>query len=270
MTMNRSLATKRLFKHSLLISLILIIQMQVASQVNITNAIDFNVKDVDSESHHLFEYLNDNKIVVLDFFTATCGPCQTYATQISDAYDYFGCNSGNVIFLGINWGSDNDEVRLFDSLWDARYPGVSGIQGGGNAVVENYQVISYPTVCVITPDHLIFDNYIWPPAYDSIVNTVLLAGGIPQQCTVNTNTDFLGSEAEVKQVSPGKLHITIPDNHKGQRILNIYTINGQLAFRKVISSSNIYDMAPLLKKGFYVVSLHKEQQQTGRCKLIIL
>lgn len=262
-------AVKSFFKNALIIGSLLLFSIHAKGQVNINTAVDFNVKDVESESHHLFNYLDENKIVVLDFFTATCGPCQTYATQISDAYDYFGCNTGNVIFLGINWGSDNDEVRLFDSLWDARYPGVSGIQGGGNAVVENYQVLSYPTVCVITPDHLIYQNYIWPPEYDSIVQVVLLAGGLPNQCTVRSNEFDLPDKPGIMQLSPGILNITLPEMTTSDLSLKIYSIDGKLVLNQTIQRQGLYDYASSLNRGIYIASLFEDDQPVANCKLII-
>lgn len=197
----------------------------VIAQVSIDTAVDFSVKDVNSLTHHLFNYLDDDKIVVIDFFTTNCGPCQTYASHVSQAYEYFGCNEGNVIFLGINWGSNNDEVRIFDSLWGAHYPSVSGLQGGGNGVVDNYQVLSYPTIAIITPDHLISNHMIWPPAYDSIVQEVLALGGTPRQCTVSTSI-VLEEPPVLRLLSSGELYIDNSFLNGRTTALAIYSVAG--------------------------------------------
>ncbi len=39
-----------------------------AQGTNLTVAVDFTVTDTDSVQHNLFDYLNDGKYVVLDFF----------------------------------------------------------------------------------------------------------------------------------------------------------------------------------------------------------
>jgi thiol-disulfide isomerase/thioredoxin len=211
--------------YKLLIATLISFSNHVIAQVSIDTAVDFSVKDVNSVSHHLFDYLDNDKIIVIDFFTTNCGPCQTYASHVSQAYEYFGCNEGNVIFLGMNWGSNNDEVRIFDSLWGAHYPSVSGLQGGGNGVVDNYQVLSYPTVAIITPDRLIANHLIWPPAYDSIVQEVLASGGIPGQCTVS-NSYVTEENPMLRILSSGELFFDKNMLEGKNTTLTIYSVTG--------------------------------------------
>ncbi len=39
----------------------------VTAQSGVTNAIDFTAKDVNGQNHHLFEYLEDGKWVLIKF-----------------------------------------------------------------------------------------------------------------------------------------------------------------------------------------------------------
>ncbi|MBK9356849.1 MAG: TlpA family protein disulfide reductase [Bacteroidales bacterium] len=173
------------------------------SQVAVDTALDFTVKDLTGTQHHLYGYLDAGNYVVIDFFTANCGPCQTYASEVSASYDYFGCNGGNVVFLGMNWGSDNQAVHEFDSIWGANYPSVSGLQGGGNNVVDAYQVQSYPSVILIAPDRTILNDHIWPPETGNINAEVMAAGGIPQACTVGVSDVVLQKTTGLQVVSNG-------------------------------------------------------------------
>jgi thiol-disulfide isomerase/thioredoxin len=152
----------------------------VQSQTTLDTAVNFHVKTIDGDPIWLFDLLDiDNKIVVIDFFSVSCGPCQDYAPEFQASYEDFGENSSNVYYMGINWGADNDAVRDFDSTYNLTYPTVSGTQGGGNGVFIDYNILSYPTVIVIVPeDHLIKNKEIVPPVRDSINNAVLAAGGI--------------------------------------------------------------------------------------------
>ena len=149
------------------------------AQTDLTEAVDFNVKTVTGESIKLFPLLDDqNKIVVIDFFSTSCGPCQDYAPDFQNAYEVFDSNNGNVFFMGINFNNDNEEVLLFDSIFGLTYPSVSGIQGGGDNVYEAYNIMAYPTVIVITPDHQIVEQSIWPPSEENIINAVYAHGGL--------------------------------------------------------------------------------------------
>lgn len=253
-------------RSGLTLLLVFLLTARINAQVPLTTAVDFTVKDLNSNTHHLFDYLDANKIVVIDFFTTSCGPCQTYATQISDAYDYFGCNQGNVVFLGMNWGSDNNAVRIFDSVWDARYPAISGLQGGGNGVTENYEVQSYPTVIVITPDKNIATNYIWPPAFDSVVNKVTDAGGVPMPCTVSTIYHQTGKTAQVTN-SGNSLRIALPDDYRYD--VALYSLEGKKLLNRTLSGTREHFIPHSLKRGIYFVVVNTEGRTPQILKIII-
>ncbi|NTW25426.1 MAG: redoxin domain-containing protein [Lentimicrobium sp.] len=227
------------------------------SQVAIDSALDFSVKDIDGGQHHLYEYLDAGNYVVLDFFTTNCGPCQTYASEISASFDYFGCNSGNVIFLGMNWGSDNQAVRLFDSIWGAEYPSVSGLQGGGNNVVDAYQVLSYPTVILIAPDRTILNNHIWPPASDSINALVIAAGGVPQSCTVGVNSPGMAPTATLLAIPAGQGNVQLkyirPADPDMQ--LQLFTSEGRLLINRKISGNEADLYLSQLNPGIYIARI---------------
>lgn len=242
--------------------------VSLKAQVAIDTAIDFSLKDINSVNHHLFDYLDNNKLVVIDFFTTTCGPCQTYASQISQAYEYFGCNEGNVVFLGINWGSNNIEVAEFDSLWGAHYPSISGIQGGGNSVVENYQTLSYPTVIVITPDHLIVNKHIWPPAYDSIVQEVILHGGLAANCTVKV-ADITPLQNVLMVLGTGELIIDVRNTDASDIQLQLTELTGKTVLSQEIAARTYNVLHPMLRKGFYMAVLNSDGKRLTSAKIFI-
>lgn len=165
-------------KKIFILILVLVSGIFLRAQTPLTEAIDFHVKTLEGDPIYLFPLLDDNKIVVIDFFSTTCGPCQDYAPDFQEAFEEFGENQSNVFFMGINWGDDNDGVREFDSIFSLTYPTVSGIQGGGNYVYLDYEILAYPTVIIITPDHQIVEQHIWPPTSENIINAVIEAGGL--------------------------------------------------------------------------------------------
>lgn len=149
------------------------------AQTLLTEAENFNVKTIDGVPIWLFPILDEEEqIVVIDFFSTSCGPCQDYADDFQRSYEAFGLNTGNVFHMGINWGNDNQGVREFDSIFGLTFPSVSGSQGGGNIVYNQYQIQSYPTVIVINTAHEIPDQYIWVPSEENIEEAIIAAGGI--------------------------------------------------------------------------------------------
>ncbi|MBW7848243.1 MAG: redoxin domain-containing protein [Bacteroidales bacterium] len=149
------------------------------AQTPLTYAPNFTVKTIKSEMIELYaDLLDQDKIVVLDFFSVSCGPCQTYAHDFQLAYEAFGENSSNVFFLGVNYNGTVDEVIYFDSVYNITLPSCSGLEGGGNVAFETFQVSAYPTVVVIQPDRTITHQWIWEPSASNIIDAVIEAGGL--------------------------------------------------------------------------------------------
>ncbi len=98
------------------------------------------------------------------------------------AYETFGCNQGNVFFIGIDKGNTNASVILFDSTYGIQYPSASGQEGNGNAVHWDYNIQGTPSIVVIKPDRSIAVKQIYPPSTQNVVDSVSMAGGIPQDC----------------------------------------------------------------------------------------
>ncbi len=84
--------------------------------------------------------------------------------------------------MGIDKGSTNENVIYFDSVYGVHYPGVSGQEGGGNQVHLTYEIQATPSIVVITPDHVIAVKQIFPPTTAKVVDSVMNAGGLLQNC----------------------------------------------------------------------------------------
>lgn len=241
------------------------------SQVATDTALDFTVKDIYGNQHHLYGYLDAGSYVVIDFYTTNCGPCQTYASEVSASYDFFGCNGGNVVFLGINWGSDNQAVHDFDSIWGANYPSVSGLQGGGNNVVDAYQVQSYPSVILIAPDRTILNDHIWPPESGNINAEVMAAGGIPQACTVGVNDVALPETAGLQAVSNGRGSILLMTARSMETGMQLQVLS---ADGRPVRTFYGPDAGPVfslngLKPGLYIARLIGNGYKTVTIKFVV-
>ncbi len=227
------------------------------AQTPLTEAVDFHVKTPDGTTIFLFPLLDDeDKIVVIDFFSTGCGYCQTYAPDFQTSYEDFGENEGNVYFMKINWGSDNAAVMAFDSTYGLTMPTVSGTQGGGNQVFNDYQILSYPTVIVITPDHNIFNQYIWPPDAQTIDSVVLAAGGI-----MTGQREFAANDRFRLYPVPAHNSLTVSAANLPAAVFeyDITNMNGMIVQKRSIWKSGRPGGISLtgLKKGQYFLRIYR-------------
>ena len=154
---------KNFFLSILLISVVFALSpKQLHAQCPLTEAVDFTVTDLEGNTINLFEILDGGQYVVIDFFFTSCGPCQSAAPFINEAYEHFGCGDHDVKFIAMDTGDDNAACEWFDETFGVTYPTVSGIEGGGTAVCSAYGIPAYPTVILIAPDHSILEQDIWP------------------------------------------------------------------------------------------------------------
>ena len=155
------------------------------AQTSLTNAVDFTVTDLEGNSHTLFDYLDDGKYVCVDFFAYWCGPCAATAPEFTTIYNQYGCNAGDVIFLGVEYEGSDSQTHDFEvaNAGDNPPPVASGMEGGGGAVHAAYGIAAFPTFILINPQGQIVEQDIWPMDA-SILDAVLQNYNIPYlDCT---------------------------------------------------------------------------------------
>jgi hypothetical protein len=116
---------------------------------------NFTVTDLDGNSHTLYEYLDQGKVVVLDCSTTWCGPCWSFheGHYLENLHNTYGPNGTNQI------------VALFYEA-DATTT-LADLQGTGTNTNGNWlTAASYPFIneAPITLDGNIF----WPNGYPTI------------------------------------------------------------------------------------------------------
>ena len=84
--------------------------------------------------------------------------------------------------MGIDKGNTNEDIIYFDSVYGIQYPNISGNDGGGNQVHLTYDIQATPTMVIIDPDRSILTKQIYPPSFNSVVDSILIAGGVQQAC----------------------------------------------------------------------------------------
>jgi len=160
------------------------------AQTTLTTATDFTVTDNKGVEHNLYSYLDDGKHVVLDFFYAVCGPCAEYSIKIDMSYEYFGCNNSDVVFIGIDFSSTQEDLDYFQETYGITYPLVLGDDGGSD-ICNNYGVNSFPTVILIAPNREIIEQNIIVSDANRLNTTVERNGCIASPCSGENEAYFL-------------------------------------------------------------------------------
>ncbi len=108
----------------------------------------------------MFSYLDDGKYALIDFFSATCGPCNALASTLDTVYRHYNKNQGSLVVLGIDNFFDDATVINFAQNNNATFPMASGQEGGGSYMFEIYQIPFYPCMVLIAPDRTILSPYL--------------------------------------------------------------------------------------------------------------
>jgi thiol-disulfide isomerase/thioredoxin len=259
----------------ILILILVALPVVLQAQTALDTAINFTVKDVDGVTHRLNDYLEQGKLVVMDFFTITCGPCVTYAPEINASYENFGCNGSNVVFLGINWGANNQQVIEFCSTYGAFYPAVSGLDGNGNHVVADYLVLSYPTVILIEPVGAISEQYIWPPSAQHLDSVIASYGGVAMPC--NTGFDERSNASDRNSSikifpNPAYGSVTVQTPSRGDISVCVVNVFGSVISRQEVKSLQVDTFQLSLNghiAGYYQVILKQHGMIIGTSALVV-
>ena len=157
----------------ILLSIFTLAFLSVNAQTTLTTAVDFTAKDINGNTFNLFTKLNEGKYVLLDFMFTNCGPCQTTAPKLHEAFMTYGANSpsAQIYFVSINRDDNNAVMHAWETTYMSAtgptYPlGISGTEGsatgGPQSFITLYGINAFPTMILIAPDSTILEQDIWP------------------------------------------------------------------------------------------------------------
>ncbi len=112
---------------------------------------NFTLTDIGGTPHTLYDYLDINKAVILEFYAVWCVPAQNNASAIENVWLAHGpSGDSTVMVLGLETDptSTNAEVSNYASTYSCTYPQINNT---GLVPVE-YQIPGLPTYLVVCPD----------------------------------------------------------------------------------------------------------------------
>jgi len=189
---------------------------------------NFTVTDTHGNTHSLYSLLDSGKVVVLDFYYTTCIPCQFYAPQVNLAFKKYGCNTADVFFMGIDYHDTNAEVLAYDQQYGIEYPSVSGLNGGGDAVVGLYNIVGFPTFYVIDSSRTIVQE-IDPPTLQVFDFRFQQLGIPPASCAVSGATELTENgrlEIYPNPLSGNRLNIRLSEEITGACSYEVLDFSG--------------------------------------------
>tara|TARA_B110000977_G_C11018239_1_gene470296 strand:- start:180 stop:1298 length:1119 start_codon:yes stop_codon:yes gene_type:complete len=126
---------------------------------------DMNFLSSEDESINPSSVLENGQYIYLDFFSTTCGACNSVAPEINNAYNHYGQNNQNVFFIGVDNFSSASACQSFSASHESDFPVVAGQEGGGT-IFSLFEQTGYPKGILIAPSGEIVTTL----SYPSIVN----------------------------------------------------------------------------------------------------
>ena len=135
-------------KTLLLIFIKLFFTISIFSQIIAT---DFTLVDINGVSHNLYDELDEGKTVVIDFFSLSCGSCQTGIASLEEFWQNNKTNNDLSVWAIEIYGSGDEDVNEFLNNYGGTFTAFS-LPNGNQELLESYGVTYTPIYVSICPN----------------------------------------------------------------------------------------------------------------------
>jgi thiol-disulfide isomerase/thioredoxin len=196
---------------------------------------DFTLTDIYGQSHHLYDYINQGKMVVLDFSASWCSTCWNYHNtgNLETFYNTYGPNGTDqvrVLYIEI------DLATSVDCLYDINCPSSQGnwvtgtpyplINLTSNQVSTAYNISGQPTI------------------YSIGTGGYLLHDPVPSVATLTNNLNSI--------IEPPRLHAKLL--LEGAYNVNTNTMNTNLLDNGLLTAAQPFNINPYNYNGEELMS----------------
>lgn len=231
--------------------------ISLSSHAQLTNgsiAPDFNLTDINGNSHHLHHYLAEGKTVFVEFFACHCPSCWSYHNtgileSLYQTYGPAGTDQIMVIMIEYDqWNGANEFNGTAgwtqgDWITGSSIPKVNA-ENPDRDIFTDYNVTYYPMVYKICTDKT---TELMEISY-STADLFQKADACPGALTVNRN------EEVIEMVVDNKNKKIILKNIKKLKSLTIIDITGKIIKRTEGNNKNSFDTS-FLTNGIYLLQI---------------
>lgn len=230
---------------------------------------DFILTDiVDSNTHRLYDYLDDGKTVFIEIFAAHCPSCWGYhqANTLKDLYNNYGPNgSDEVMVLALEY----DEYNFYEAFigigpaWVTAGNWLDGIpypifqvEGGARTVFDDYNVTFYPLVYMVCPNKTL-------KRVSTSLNALQLYGELNECAFLSENEEVLSGKIYVN--AQNQLIIEKFDEVLSVKVANLH---GEILDEITPVTNKVISLAPM-KPGVYLLMIDNQRgQKTVRIHIL--
>lgn len=172
-----------------------ILGLNAQSQTNLTEAIDFTLT-LDGTTMNLFSILDNGQWVVLNFGAYWCGPCMNFASDFGQVYEEYGCNTGDVVLVELEYEGTQTQCEDFINTYGGGYDVPYFCNSG--YIHDIYGVQAFPTNILINPDGDIVLQDIWPIDYGILMDVLTSYNLEPGNCNLTEIEEIDSKETNNK------------------------------------------------------------------------
>jgi thiol-disulfide isomerase/thioredoxin len=219
--------------------------------INAQEIKDFTMTSTDGVTYNLFDELNDGKTIVLDFFSTTCGSCQTSIPPLENAWNEYFQNGA----YGYVWSIEaayrpDSAINAFMDQYGGTFPAFSIIND--DSVVNDtfgYYVPYTPYFYIICPNFKIHNFSI--DELDRFIANCGVQVGLEDQIWKYTKVYAYNNHIK---------YIDLPSSYISHRV-EMYDITG-----KKILEKNVFDTSGEIRiaenlNGIFLVKISNQTNE---------